>query len=130
MKKVRMAMMLGALILGSATVASAQDRPQGGGRRNQMAMLMKDITLTTDQQTKLDVITKKYQEEMQALMAEAQNGDRQGAMAKRRELMTKQSDEVKALLTDEQKKTFDRNMEEMRSRMQNRGGAPTPPPMV
>ena len=129
MKKVRMAMLVATMVLGTATVARAQNPQQQGGRPNQMAMLMNGITLTADQQTKIDEIAKKYQEQMQALRTEAQNGgDRQAMMGKRRELMTKQSDEVKAILTDEQKKVFDKNYEEMRSRMQNRGGAPSTPP--
>jgi Spy/CpxP family protein refolding chaperone len=118
------------MVLGTATVARAQNPQQQGGRPNQMAMLMNGITLTADQQTKIDEIAKKYQEQMQALRTEAQNGgDRQAMMGKRRELMTKQSDEIKAVLTDEQKKVFDKNYEEMRSRMQNRGGAPSTPPI-
>jgi Spy/CpxP family protein refolding chaperone len=132
MKKVRMAMLVATMVLGTAAVGHAQDARQGGGRPNQMAMLMNGITLTADQQTKIDEISKKYQDQMQALRAEGQNGgDRQALMGKRRELMTKQSDEVKAVLTDEQKKVFDKNFEEMRTRMQNRGGAaPSAPPSI
>ena len=130
MKKVRMAILVATMALGTATVARAQDPQQQGGRggRNQMTMLMNGITLTADQQTKIDAVAKKYQDQMQALRTEAETGDRQAAMAKRRELMTKQADEVKALLTDDQKKVFDKNYEEMRTRMQNRGGAPRTPP--
>jgi Spy/CpxP family protein refolding chaperone len=129
MKKVRMAMLVATMVLGTGTVVRAQDPQQQGGRPNQIAMLMNGITLTADQQTKIDAIAKKYQEQLQALRTEAQNGgDRQAVNGKRRELMTKQSDEVKAVLTDEQKKVFDKNYEEMRSRMQNRGSAPSTPP--
>jgi len=40
--------------------------------------------------------------------------------AKGRELQEKQRDELKAILTDDQKKVFDKNVEEMRAQMQNR----------
>jgi hypothetical protein len=41
-------------------------------------------------------------------------------MSKRRELSEKQRDELKAVLTDDQKKVFDKNYEDMRANMQNR----------
>jgi len=55
---------------------------------------------------------------MQALRAEG--GDRDAMRQKNRDLMMKQSDEIKAVLTDDQKKVFDKNMEDMRANMQNR----------
>jgi Spy/CpxP family protein refolding chaperone len=113
-----------AMMIGSATVASAQDaQPQGGqrpGGGRGISMLMQGITLTADQQTKVDSIAKKYQAEREALASLDQDARR----AKGRELMTKQSDEVKAILTDEQKKVFEKNQADMQARMQQGGGRP------
>jgi Spy/CpxP family protein refolding chaperone len=119
MKKVRLAMITVAMFLGISTVARAQE-PQGGrgNRPNMSAMLFKDITLTAAQQSKVDSIDAKYREQMQALRNGG--GDPQEMRQKRGELMGKQRDELKALLTDDQKKVFDKNAEDMRQQMQNR----------
>ena len=119
MKTVRLAMMAVAMFLGITTVARAQDaQPGRGNRPNMSAMLFKDITLTPAQQAKVDSIEAKYREQMQALRSAG--GDPQEMRAKRGELMGKQRDELKALLTDDQKKVFDKNAEDMRQQMQNR----------
>ena len=120
MKKVRLAMMAAAIFLGVSTVARAQDPQQQsrGNRPNMAAMLFKDITLTPVQQAKADSITGKYREQMQALRAAG--GDQQEMRTKNRELQEKQRDELKAILTDDQKKTFDKNFEDMRQARENR----------
>lgn len=117
MKKVRLAMMAVAMVLGITTVAHAQE-PQRGNRPNMSAMLFKDITLTPAQQAKVDSIEAKYRDQMQALRNAG--GDPQEMRAKRGELMGKQRDELKTVLTDDQKKVFDKNAEDMRQQMQNR----------
>jgi Skp family chaperone for outer membrane proteins len=118
MKKVRLAMLVTAMFLGMTTVAHAQDQQGRGNRPNMAAMLLKDITLSPAQQAKVDSINTKYRDQMQALRNEG--GDREAMMQKRRDLMEKQRDELKAVLTDDQKKTFDKNVEDMRQNMQNR----------
>ena len=120
MKTVRLAMMAAAMFLGVSTVAQAQDPQQQsrGNRPNMAAVLFKDITLTPAQQAKSDSIQAKYREQMQALRSAG--GDQQEMRAKGRELQEKQRDELKAILTDDQKKVFDKNVEEMRANMQNR----------
>ena len=120
MKKVRLAMMAAVMFLGASTVARAQDPQQQsrGNRPNMTAVLFKDITLTPVQQAKADSITAKYREQMQALRAAG--GDQQEMRAKNRELQEKQRDELKAILTDDQKKTFDKNFEDMRQARENR----------
>ncbi|PYP62142.1 MAG: hypothetical protein DMD26_16295 [Gemmatimonadetes bacterium] len=120
MKKVRLAMMAAVMFLGVSTVARAQDPQQQsrGNRPNMAAMLFKDITLTPVQQAKVDSITGKYREQMQALRAAG--GDQQEMRTKNRELQEKQRDELKAILTDDQKKTFDKNFEDMRQARENR----------
>jgi Spy/CpxP family protein refolding chaperone len=128
MRKLQL-VLVAAMLVGTAAVATAQDpQPQGqrqGGGRNQMAMLMHGITLTAEQQAKVDSISAKFMTERRALMQD-ESVDMETRRAKGRELMGKQRDEIKALLTDEQKKVFDKNVEEMQARMQQ-GGAQRPP---
>ena len=123
MKKVRLAMMVGAMFLGITTVARAQDSQQQGrpNRGGQMtAALFKDITLTDAQTAKRDSIVAKYRDQMQAIRSEMQSGDQQAARGKMRDLQAKQRDELKTILTDDQKKVFDKNVEEAQQRMQQR----------
>jgi Spy/CpxP family protein refolding chaperone len=115
------------LLAGTAVTAAAQE-PQAQGQRqggggNRMAALMQGITLTADQQTKFDEITKKYADARQTMMQD-QSLDQDARRAKMREAMTKQSDEIKSLLTDDQKKVFEKNLADMQARMQ---GGQRPP---
>ena len=120
MRKARLAMTVAAMLLGVTTAARAQDAQQQGrgNRGNQVAALFKDITLTDAQTAKRDSIVAKYRDQQQAIRSEMQSGDRQAAMGKMRELMTKQRDEFKTILTDDQKKQFDKNVEEMAAQRQ------------
>ena len=128
MRKLQL-VLVAAMLVGGSAAATAQDpQPQGqrqGGGRNQMAMLMNGITLTAEQQAKVDSISAKFMTERRALMQD-ESVDMETRRAKGRELMGKQRDEIKALLSDEQKKVFDKNVEEMQARMQQ-GGAQRPP---
>jgi hypothetical protein len=117
--------LVAAMLVASTSVVSAQDAQprQQGQRPNMMAALMTGITLTAEQQPKVDSITKKFDDARAALRAD-QTLDREGRMAKSRELQTKVSDEVKALLTDDQKKVFEKNQADLQARMQQGGGRP------
>lgn len=119
--------LVAALLVGGVSVASAQDAQQQAaprpGRGNMMAALMQGITLTAEQQTKIDSITKKYADERQALMQD-QNLDQDARRAKGAELRNKQLEEVKAVLTDEQKKVLEKNQADLQARMQGAGGRP------
>jgi len=86
-----------------------------------VTMMLNGITLSAEQQAKVDSLQKKFDADNQAMRAEMQNGgDRQAMMGKMREARQKQMDEVKAVLTDDQKAIFDKNVEEMRSRQPQR----------
>lgn len=126
MRKLQL-VLVAAMLVGSAAVATAQEpQPQGqrqGGRGMGMGMLMQGITLTAEQQAKVDSINAKYMTERRAIMQD-ESLDQDARRAKGRELMGKQRDELKALLTDEQKKVFDKNVEEMQGRMQGGGRPP------
>ncbi len=113
MKKLMMTVFALALSVGLGTAAQAQGG-QGGGPGRMTQMLFQGITLTADQQTKVDSILAKYREQMQAA--------RQAAMAKMGELRTKQNEELKAVLTEEQKPVFDKNVENMRNNMRRPPG--------
>jgi Spy/CpxP family protein refolding chaperone len=125
MRKLQL-VIVAAMLVGGSAVASAQDpQPQGqrpGGGRG-MGMLMQGITLTAEQQAKVDSINDRYMTVRRAIM-QADSLDMETRRAKGRELMNKQRDEIKALLTDDQKKVFDKNVEEMQARMQGGGRPP------
>ena len=126
MRKLQL-VLVAAMLVGGSAAATAQDpQPQGqrqGGSGRQMAMLMQGITLSADQQAKVDSIGVRYTEQRRALMQD-ESLDMDARRAKGRELMGKQRDEIKAVLTDEQKKVFDKNIEDMQARMQQGGGRP------
>lgn len=90
---------------------------QGGGRM--MEMMLKEITLDAGQKTKIEAIQTKYMSEMPP--REAGQRPDSASMAKRREVMMKEQDEIRAVLTPDQQKTFDKNVAEMKERMQHRG---------
>jgi hypothetical protein len=112
-----------AMLVLSSTTAIAQGGGGGGGgggnRPNPMVALMAGITLSAEQQVKVDSITKKYADINTALRADA-SLDQAARRAKSMENRTKQNDEVKAVLTDEQKKVFDKNVADAAARMQQR----------
>ena len=139
MKVIRMAVLGAALVLGVTSVASAQGgggaggQVRGGGRGNQVARLMTDITVSADLQAKIDTIAAKYQTQTRELMTAGGGAQMDDATrAKMVELNTKRNAEIRALLTPEQQTQFDKNVAAMPVRG-NRGGggggaAPPPPP--
>ena len=127
MKAFRIAALGLALVAGTAVVASAQAAPQQqgrtGARPNQQ---LKDISLTPEQQTKIDEINKKYAPEMQVIRTAMQNGgDRAEGMKKMNDFRVKISPEIRAVLTAEQQAIFDKNTADMKARMD--AMAKTPP---
>lgn len=119
MKSLRIAALALALVAGTAAVASAQAAPQqqgrGAGRPNQQ---LKDISLTAEQQTKIEEINKKYAPEMQVLRQAMQGGgDRMEGMKKMNDLRGKIAPEIRAVLTTEQQAIFDKNSADMKARM-------------
>ena len=127
MRKLQL-VLVAAMLTGAASISAAQDAQQQAAppqsRPNMMAALMQGVTLTAEQQTKVDSIVKKYQGQRQAIR-EDQSLDQDARRAKGRELMMKQSDEIKGVLTDDQKKVFEKNLTDMQARMQ--GGGQRPP---
>jgi hypothetical protein len=87
-----------------------------------MAAMFEGITLTADQQVKVDSIQAKYRAERQKLMPNGMAGGPpdDATRAKMMEMMDKQSAEIRAALTADQQKIFDANVEK-RKQMMSRG---------
>ena len=81
---------------------AGQGRGPGGGRG--MQMLFEGITLTDAQRKSIDSLQAAFREKAQAAPQE-----------ERRNVMMQQRDAVRGLLTDEQKKVYDANVEKMRA---------------
>lgn len=117
-KMIRMSMLVAAMFVAVTSVARAQD-PQQMGRRGgrggmNIVSLLKDSLHVSDAvAAKADSIQQSYAEQRRSLMEAARGGDAD-ARTKMRELQMKQNDEIKALLTDDQKAQFDKIMASMR----------------
>ena len=114
----------GVALCAGASVASAQggapagvtpqDGPQGGQRGGRgIAMLLEGITLTDAQQVKVDAVKEKYAAERKALMPNGMGGGPpdESVRTKMREMSDKQNAELRAILTADQQKVFDANLE-------------------
>ncbi len=123
MRKLRLATLAAALCIGATSLAHAQANPQPQGQRrgfNMGAMVMQGITLSTDQQAKVDSITTKYQEQMRKARddARAAGGDMSSMRAQMQQMREQELTELKAVLTtDDQRAAFDKNVENMRANM-------------
>ena len=99
-----------------------------GGRRGPMSpddrlkQMTKDLNLTADQQTKIKPILEAQQQKMQDLRND-NTGDRQSMRGKMRQIQEDTNMQIRDLLDDKQKETFDKQEQERQQRMQNgRGG--------
>jgi len=126
MKAIRIATLAAALCVGITTVAAAQgtepsQQGQGEARRGggMGGMLLKDITLTDAQKDQIKTIREKYLPQQMELRKAAQaTGSMDDATrTKMMDLQTKQANEIRAILTADQQKVFDKNLGEMKERM-------------
>jgi Spy/CpxP family protein refolding chaperone len=127
MKVIRIATLAVALCAVATSVAVAQGQPEQGqsemrGGRGMGGMLLKDITLTDAQKAQVKVIRDKYVPQMMELRKSAQavGGPDDATRAKMMELQSKQTAEIRAILTADQQVTFDKNLAEMKARMDAR----------
>jgi Spy/CpxP family protein refolding chaperone len=127
MKAIRIAALAVALCAASASIAAAQDQPQqgqGGMRRGggMGGMLLKDITLTDAQKAQIKTIRDKYVPQLMDLRKSAQavGGVDDATRTKMMDIETKQSAEIRAVLTADQQTTFDKNLAELKARMDAR----------
>ena len=72
-----------------------------------VAQLDKAVSLTAEQKPKIKEIYTKAEEQMREAFRGGGGGDRETARNKMVEMMRKTREDVRALLTDEQKKKFD-----------------------
>jgi periplasmic protein CpxP/Spy len=100
-------------------VGGRRGGPGGAGQREDM--VMRGITLSTDQQQRIEAIRASYRTRMEEAR-QAAGTDRAAMRERMQPLMEKQQAEIRAVLTTEQQAQFDRNVAEMRERMQQGGG--------
>ena len=106
----------------TADAGSGEGRDRGGmrgeGRQRMEAMLFNGITLSADQQTRIDSIRARYRANAQNLDPRNNPDDRQKMM----QSMQAQMAEIRAVLTTDQQAVFDQNVQQMRDRRGQRGG--------
>jgi Spy/CpxP family protein refolding chaperone len=129
----RYAMRAGVVALCSAALCAVPMMAQGGGGMGRMtpearvAAIDKAVTLTDDQKTKITAIYTADQKKMQDLR-DAQDPD---MMTKMQAMRADENNQIKALLTDEQKPKFDAYLASQPQRGGPGGGGPGaggPPP--
>jgi Spy/CpxP family protein refolding chaperone len=101
-------------------MGDGRDGRDGRGGRNggpREEMLLRGITLSSDQQQRVDAIRARYRTQMETAR-QSGSVDR----AAMRDMMEKQTAEIRAVLTADQQATFDRNVADMRARMEQGGG--------
>jgi len=111
------------LAFGAAALAGAQSPGGGGGggggfAGRRMQRLTQGITLTAEQQAKVDSITAKYTAQLPPFTPGTPPDS--ATRAKMRTLFGNQDEEIRALLTPDQQKVWDQNLTAMRNRMQQR----------
>jgi Spy/CpxP family protein refolding chaperone len=119
MKAFRIAALSAVLLIGVAAMAKAQAQQGGqmGGRRN--SMQMNGIELTDAQKVKREEIQKKYEPEMVTLRDQMMNGgDRTELRKKFMALQDKAGAEIRAILTPDQQVVWDKNMAELKARVE------------
>ena len=128
MKVIRIATLAIALCAGMTSIASAQGQPepqgQGGrGGGGMGGMLLKDITLTDAQKDQIKTIREKYMPQQMELRKAAQatgTAPDEATRTKMMGLQTKQAADIRAVLTADQQVIFDKNMADMKARMETR----------
>jgi len=120
-KMIRMSVMAAAMFVAVTTVASAQEgRRGGGGGAARIMAVLDSVKASADVKAKADSIVKATAALNAPLMEAARGGDAD-ARTKMQANNQKQTEAIKALLTDEQKAQWDKVMAAMPGR---RGGPP------
>jgi len=117
--KIRLTAVAAAMALAFAASPALAQVPgpggPGGGPGRRMQALLNGITLTPQQQARVDSIQASFRSQMPAFTP-GQPPD-SAAMAQRRQFMQRQDSLVRAVLTPEQQATWDRNLQSMPQRM-------------
>ena len=117
MKLTRIIAVAGLLAV-AAPAAFAQGGGGQGGPGRGMQMLMEGITLTDAQKASVDSIGQVYRAQMPPMQQGTPPDS--ATRAKRMEIAQKQYAAVRTVLTPDQQKVFDKNLETMRANMNNR----------
>jgi Spy/CpxP family protein refolding chaperone len=104
---------------GSANASVANGRGRGGRGGGDQALL-RGITLSADQQQRVDSIRARYRGQMDQMRQGGGGGS--GARTQMRTMMEQQQADIRAVLGPDQQAQFDRNVAEMRSRSDQGGG--------
>jgi Spy/CpxP family protein refolding chaperone len=129
MKAIRIATLAAALCVGMTSVAAAQGAPPQGQGQGEMrrgggmgGTLLKDITLTDAQKDQVKTIREKYMPQLMEIRkaSQATGAPDEASRTKMMDLQNKQAAEIRAILTADQQATFDKNLAEMKSRMEGR----------
>ncbi len=115
-KTMGLVVVLGIVMLFS-TLAQAQ--PQRMSVEDRVKMLSDSLKLSEEQSAKITKILEDQREEMTTAMSENQ-GDRDAMRSAMQELMKKSDDKIKAVLTEDQAKEYDKMVQERRARMGRR----------
>ena len=129
MKVIRIAALAAALCAGITSIAAAQGKPEPQGKGEMRrgggmgGMLLKDITLTDAQKEQIKTIREKYMPQQMELRKAAQatgSPPDEATHGKMMDLQAKQVADIRAVLTADQQAVFDKNLAEMKARMDAR----------
>jgi Spy/CpxP family protein refolding chaperone len=118
-----------ALCAGMTSIAAAQGQPEPQGQgemrggRGMGGMLLRDITLTDAQKAQIKTIREKYlpqQVELRKATQTVGGPPDEATRSKMMDLQAKQSAEIRAVLTADQQVVFDKNLADMKARMEAR----------
>lgn len=122
--------LMACFVIGISAMSHAQGRQQRSPA-DQAKQLQTQLTLTDDQTAKVQAIYEGQAKKRDSVMTAA-NGDRQAMMSAMRPMMEATNTKIKAILTADQAKAWDKIQEERKARMQQGGGmgggGGTPPP--
>jgi len=118
-------MMICGLMLGIAGFANAQQQGGGQGRmmmkpEDRVKQLDEKLKLSDDQKTKLTAVFTEQAETMKKMREEMQGGDRDAMREKMQKMRADNDAKVNAVLTDDQKKTYETWQKEQRAEMEKR----------
>ena len=116
MKLTRIAALVGMMALVAPAAYAQGGGGQGGGKG--MQRLMQGITLDAKQQASVDSMQKAFQSQMPPMQQGTPPDS--ATRAKRMEMMQKHYAAVRSVLTPDQQKVFDKNLQDVRSQMMNR----------
>ncbi|HUQ82042.1 MAG TPA: Spy/CpxP family protein refolding chaperone [Gemmatimonadaceae bacterium] len=115
MKLTRIAALVGMIALAAPAAYAQGGGASGGGQGRGMQMVMQGITLTDAQKASVDSIGQAFRSQMPPMQQGTPPDS--AARAKRMEVMQKQYAAVRTVLTADQQKVYDKNLETMRANM-------------